>query len=79
MLTSTPKRRLKRCKPGCLKHHHRKAFKLVTFEEFKARRMAQQAFVASLDTDATANRDNDITSAKMSNHAVEATTDQLDN
>jgi hypothetical protein len=41
--------------------------------------MAQQAFVASLDTDATANRDNDITSAKMSNQSVEATTDQLDN
>jgi len=41
--------------------------------------MAQAAFVASLDTDATGKRDNDITSAKMSNHAVEATTDQLDN
>jgi hypothetical protein len=52
---------------------------LITFEEFKARRIAQLALANSQDTDATANKEGDnFTIANTSNHAVEAITDQAD-
>ena len=70
------KRHLKRCRPGCLKHHHNRGqFKLLTFEEFKERREAVKAALTGSEADQSSLTLESTVNAisGTSTHAVEAT------